>query len=265
MRLKTIKMFANIHLDDELPKFTLAKKENELKVPEKPRFFANVHLDSDLLGSNLEGGNIQKTAAFLLKMLEDFSKEEEIKCPLELKQALKELQESPLALSEAEVKHLELQYKNPHLKNIYGETKFFAPKDMPKETRDCVVNCFEELVNYTHLAKKIMALPEGESLTIPGGYAGVAGENGHAVIYRFKKQNENIFIEVFNTGSGAERHFDAEENVPPDYFQTEACYQLKDEGMLERILTSMGLITFIPTLPKATDETGLQQAFSCDM
>lgn len=57
------------------------------------------------------------------------------------------------------------------------------------------------------MIKRIKALAVGESLLIPGGWRGVAGDTSHAMLYElFIESHHRVVLRIFNTGMGISEH-----------------------------------------------------------
>lgn len=53
----------------------------------------------------------------------------------------------------------------------------------------------------------IKQMHSGDSLLIPGGWMGVTGDNGHAMLYELIKEDTDTFtVKIYNTGGGLEFH-----------------------------------------------------------
>lgn len=231
------------------------------------RLFAKIHLDTEIRASTLEGGDSSESAQFLLNMAQDFEEtyKEEYKAELEpLKKSLGELLVKRLEDNKEQLQKIKEYYKQIQI----PEEK---QNDTPEKILESVLKYFYANISLPKLEQQILNLKkgengeDGESLCLDGGYNGVAGKSGHAVLYRFKKNiNGEIIIDVFNTGSGVNRHFDAD-SQPEGWYQTQASYKLIDAKNLREILQKLAIPLILPQLPTQNDDRNLKKIFEFNM
>ncbi len=57
------------------------------------------------------------------------------------------------------------------------------------------------------LTEKLIQLPSGSSILVAGGWKGIKGKSGHAILYEFVKNSHGTYsIFIYNTGDGTEDH-----------------------------------------------------------
>lgn len=227
------------------------------------RLFAHIHLDTEIRTSRLEGGDATESAHFLLIALQDFEqiyKDEEYKSELHsLKSSLEELEITQLSSGKKQFEALEAHYTKSKEPEKKGDKK-----PTPEETMQSTLKYFYENISFPNIEKQILNLKEGESVSLNGGYFGVLGKPGHAVLYRFKKVNGEIIIDVFNTGDGVDRHSDAK-SQPKGWYQTQASYKLVKREDLGKLLQDLAIPRILPKLPKANDNEQLKGKFNFGM
>lgn len=252
------------HHTPEFP--SLSDIENKIthhgREPMDVRLFAHIHLDSEIYDSSLEGGTISKSAVFLSEMIETYSTDNTI-IPQALKDALKDLKEDTWDTIET-LKTLRSFYEREK-KDLNNSTKKLSSKDKGTKLYQALKDKFLNQYNYENLVEKINNLQQGQSLSVNGGYSGLMGEPGHAVLYRFSKDSENkINIEIFNTGDGCNNHLSAY-NQPLGWVQCKAKYQLENKENLKDILQQMAIIKILPPVPKLGEESQYREPFKLNI
>lgn len=152
---------------------------------------------------NLEGAEFEKTITYLQHFLQDkknASMLESIFNKAEDKQNLDLLAKRVASLSQA---NKELDDITKTLNQISAST----PQHQKEDAIELSINkkCQPLVSRIMDLTKPTTSSPT--SVLMPGGWSGLPGKSGHAIIYEFKKdKNGNYIFLVYNSGAGLGFH-----------------------------------------------------------
>lgn len=184
----------------------IAQIENkEKKLIEKPKYsldiaindslFGHVHNDHALKGTNLEGNKLVNTLKYLNKYLSD---------------TLQNRFEIPNIEELEKIKYLHnLQAIKGNIENAIEIAEMIHQNlnvDSKSKEELSSAQIVEDVTQ--HILQKL--LQNQGNLLIPGGWAGMHGKSGHAMLYEFKVIDNKIFFLIHNTGSGIGNHMQEE-------------------------------------------------------
>jgi hypothetical protein len=144
------------------------------------KLFAKVNNDAWLVNSTLEGGKHAVTANLLSAIIKDMQASES--CDALHVQPLKTIQGMLLQILENDREIQEVKEKG---KSQTHESKSREP-------------LIQDLAD--KFANKIKSLQSGESFVTPGGY------HAHAMLFEFKRIDDQLILMVYNTGGGLDYH-----------------------------------------------------------
>lgn len=180
--------------------------EHHLRSLLDPKMVGHV-LGGFMIGSNknLEGNNFEATLSYMIAFIQRLQ-EGEVSKGFETFIQIEEVQKLHLEFSQAKefARKLESLSQEMHtLKNmeINSPGARAAIQANWKALEEKKVTLAQEVIH------SLRNLPKGQSFLMSGGWSGSNGKSGHAMLYRFTKDNEGSFtIEIINTGAGLGNH-----------------------------------------------------------
>lgn len=182
-------------LDNEIHKPSEIKniKENseKLKSDLDNSLFAHIHNDSAIGGTYLEGNQFSHTLSYLNKFLTE-SIAERWTIVGQKAEDRKEYLDCLNAIQQRIIPAIRIAHKIESL--------------IPKTPKGLQTKSSKEIINETAIYLFKMLLEQNGNILFPGGWRGCNGKSGHAMLYEFRINNNELVFIVHNSGAGIQFH-----------------------------------------------------------
>lgn len=200
------------------------------------KLFAHIHNDARLKGTHLEGNTFNNTVGYINEVLQYVIRND---CGIPEKQ--KEKIAAALKKTEAAFQLL-MKNERAVMGIIQQHNSDYNPEGASKSINQLAASIVAQII-------------QNNMTMIPGGWSGLPGGSGHAMCYKFLKDNQgNLTFLVYNTGAGIENHL--QQTTSKDKYSPIMAYQIPgpiNEKNLTTFISQLLVPQIYPQLTRIAD------------